>query len=405
MKKPHVLFAIGDIDWRYARGKLRQMVEKVAAEGRWRVTVASPEEDICQAFTNGEVKTIHMPVKVMPHLPEHSIEMTDVMIRYTGDVSYPESRLPLWKTIALDDYMGCMSIAVFPPLPIKPDVLVYPLVGIDNSTASSSHFYTAMALEARKAGAPIVGLEVSPLGNRQTLAASLADYYAVKTEFSRSFLVAQELAPAERISILPSEESYLLTCRTDPFLDEYCQQEPLVRQRLGIAPGQVVVFVPHNVAFVYETRRILKSLQSLRFPVTIVLTVTPSVTRHSLTEKEIVEKSYREELKGLPNLVLDEAEGWLWTLLVSDVVLTPVCSVFTELAAFYGKLTIVSNAWGDRTWVGENLFVEPEAQRAMDLIHRWVEKRVLQRKKLSAVLDALLNPLPAQIEPRVAHGS
>jgi hypothetical protein len=404
MRNPVILFAIGDADWRYTQGKFRPLLEKIAAERDWKIRVASHAKEICQAFKDSPVKSFHLPVESVAHLPEQAIEMTDLMVRLTRDVSFPNSNLPLWKTIGMDDYMGCLSICNFPALPIKPDLVVYPLVGIDNTTHESSHFYTAIAAEARKAKAPMLGLELSPLGNRQTLAASLADYYAVKSDFSRSFVVNQGLAPAERVWILPPEESYLLTCRTDPFLDQLLTQENATRARLGISPGHLMIFIPHNVAFVFETRELLKSLQGLRFPFTVVLNVTPNIARHSLKEKEIVQKAYKEELKGLPNVIINEEEGWLWTLLLADVVLSPACSVFTELAAFYGKLTIVSQAFGEKNWVGENLFLEPQPARAVSLIQTWVENRLLLRKGLNRILNAIVDE-PCETTQEAAYGA
>lgn len=404
MKKRTIVFAIGDADWRYTQGKFRPLLEKIAAQEDWRIGVASHSEEVCRAFNDSPVKSYHLPVQHVSHMPEQAIDMTELMVKLTRDVAFPDSRLPLWKTIGMDDYMGCLSICNFPQLPVRPDLFVYPLVGIDNTTHESSHFYTAIALQARKAKAPILGLELSPLGNRQTLAAALADYYALKTDFSRTFAINQGLATADRAWILPPEESYFFTCRTDPFLDRFPSEESAGRARLGVPPGRPMIFIPHNVAFVFEIREFLKSLRALAFPFTVVLNVTPEVARHSLKEKEIVEKSYKDELKALPDVIVNEEQGWLWTLLMADVVLAPACSVFTELAAFYGKLTIVSQAFGEKNWVSENFFLEPQPERAATLIRSWVENRLALRRDLGSMIAAIVDEPRVEIQES-AHGS
>lgn len=311
MDKPHVLFAIGDADWKYTRGKIRHLVERVASENQWQVSVASHTEEICQACAGEHVQTLCLPGQRRPLSPHQTIAMTDLMIRLTHDVTLPHSRLALWKTMAVDDYLGSLDVFTYPPLSLKPDVVVYPLMGVDNNTADASHFYTAILLEARKARVPVLGLEVSPLGNRQTLGASLADYYGVKSELSRSFVLAQELATGEQTFVLSAEEQYLLTCREDQYLNDFFAQERLVRARLGIPEDHVVIFIPHGVAFVFEIRQILARLRVIGFPCSIVLRVDPNLARQGLKERDIVLKAYRDELNDLPHVVIDNEGGWL----------------------------------------------------------------------------------------------
>ncbi len=387
--KKKILFAIGDIDWKYTRGKLRHLVKRVADEGFAEVAVVSHDKEVCQAF-DGEIETVHLPGEFPSPLPKHAVTMSELMIRYTREVMFPDSRFPFWKTMAMDDYLGCFTPGTHPALPFRPDVIVYPLMGIDNNTVEACHFYAALAREARSLGVPVLGLEVACLGNRQTLGASLADYYGVKTEFSRTFLESRSVAPAENVFVLPPLESYLLTCRIDPFIDEYFPVEKNLRSVLRISPRSITILIPHNIAFVYETRRILASLSALRFPVTVILAVTPDVARHSRKEKEIAELVYRDEIARLPNFLLFEERGWRELLLFSDIVISPNFSVHSELAPMYGKLTIVSQAMGERAWIGENLYAEPDFDRINQLVETWIERSLLQRRSTAQILERIL---------------
>ncbi len=404
-RKPRVLFSIGDAEWAYTRGKMRRLVERVADEGRFEICVASHGREICEAFTHEKVETFCLPGRHMPLNPDQAIAMTDLMIRFTRDVIISDSRLPLWKTIAMDDYLGCLDMFSHPPLPIEPDMMVCPLMGVDNNTANASHFYTAMLLEAAKAKIPILGLEISPLGNKQTLGASLAGYYGVKSEFSVSFALQEELAPAANVFVLPPEEVYLLSCRDDSYWDDYLGEEKRLRERLGLAPGRVVIFVPHNVAFIYETKQILRSLKNLPYPFSIILRVDPNIARQGLREKEIAAKVYRDEIAALPHVIIDEEGGWLWSLLLSDVLVAPAFSVFTELSFSYGKLTVISQGWGESSWVGENLFLEPRSEHIVQPIRAWLERRVLPRKCVSNIVSFVLDaPEKSDLEES-AHGA
>lgn len=390
-KKPKVLFAIGDADWKYTRGKFQKLVRRVVAAEKFDVGVVSHDAEICAPFDAAGIKTYCLPGTHLPLAADHSVAMTELMIRLTRDVTFPESQLHIWKVMAMDDYLGCVDVVDTPDLSVEPDVLVYPLMGVDNNSTAASRLYSAMLLQARKAHARVVGLEVSLLGNKQTLGASLADTYAVKTEFSRSFVVREELAPPQRAFVLPPEEGYLLTCRDDAYLNDYFDQEENLRRKFDLRHGQVVILIPHHVAFIHEIRQLLVSLKSLPFSFTVILRTDPNIARQGLKEREIAEKVYRDEIAALPHVIVDDQGGWLWPLLVSDVVLAPAHSVFTELAVSYGKLTVVCQGWGESSWIGESLFVEPRAAHAMSAVRLWIEQKFLTRTCLSQVLNGALN--------------
>jgi len=388
--RPKVLFAIGDADWKYTRGKFQKLVQRVVRQAPFDVTVVSHDSEICKNFEALGIDNICLPIRHLPTKPEHSLAMTELMIKLTREIKFPESQLHVWKVMAMDDYLGCVDVVAEFDLPFEPDLLVYPLMGVDNNSTAASRLYSAMLLQARKAHAPVIGLEVSPLGNKQTLSASLADRYAVKNEFSRAFVVREQLAPPERTFVLPPEESYLLTCRDDDFLNDYFEQEEILRHKFNFNPGQVVILIPHHVAFVHEIRQLLMSLKSLPFFFSVILRADPNIARQGLKERDIVEKVYREEIAALPNVIVDDQGGWLWPLLLSDVILSPLHCVFTELAASYGKLTLVCQGWGESSWIGENLFIEPSPERGIRAVELWIKQKVLSRKTLSQVLNETL---------------
>ena len=388
--RPKVLFAIGDADWKYTRGKFRTLVQRVVLKDRFDVTVVTHDSEICQSFAGLGVDNVCLPVTHLPTMPEHSVALTELMIKLTRDVVLPDSRLHVWKVMAMDDYLGCVDVVAQLELPFEPDLLVYPLMGVDNNSTAAARLYSAMLLQARRAAAPVIGLEVSLLGNKQSLGASLADRYVVKTEFSRSVVVRERLAPPDRVFVLPAAESYLLTCRDDNYLNDYFAQEENLRRKFNLPAGRVVILIPHHVAFIHEIRQLLMRLKSLPFAYSVILRADPNIARQGLKEREIVERVYREEIAGLPHVIVDDQGGWLWPLLLSDVVLSPAHSVFTELAAGYGKLTLVCQGWGESSWIGENLLVEPCPDRAIRTAELWIRKNVLTRESLGEVLCAQL---------------
>ena len=388
--KPRVLFAIGDADWKYTRGKFSRLVERVASEDRFQVGVVSHSEEICAACAASTTETFYLPGEPLALSAQDSTAMTELMIRLTRDIRFPDSRLNIWKVMAMDDYLGSINFVDRSRLPVRPDIVVCPLMGVDNNSSDASHLYSSMVLEAQKAHAPLVGLEVSLLGNKQTLAASLADLYALKSDRSREFIFSEELAAPDRAFVLQPEEAYLLTCRDDAYWDDYFTHETPLRRRLNVPRDRVVIFIPHHVAFVYEIRALLRHLKGLPFPFSVILRADPNIARQGLKEREIAEKVYVDEFNALPHVVVDDQGGWLWSLLLADVVLAPAHSVYTELAAAYGKLTVVCQGWGKSSWVGDNLYIEPQPERLRNAMCSWIERRVLPRRALSEIIAAAL---------------
>jgi hypothetical protein len=391
--RPRIWFAIGDADWKYTRGKFQTLVRRVAATERFDLSVVSHDQEICAAFQADGIANHCLPGEHLPLAAEHSVALTELMIRHTQDVIFPDSRLPVWKVMAMDDYLGCVDVVAHPELPVAPDLLVYPLMGVDNNSTPASRLYSALLLKARNSRAPVVGLEVSLLGNRQTLGASLADSYALKSDFSRAFAVREGLAPPERCFVLPPNESYLLTCRSDAYLDDYFAQEEKIRCKFNLARRRAaVILIPHHVAFIHEIRQLLARLKGLPFPFSVVLRTDPNIARQGLKEREIAARVYRDEIAALPQVIIDDQGGWLWPLLLADAVLAPAHSVFTELAASYGKFTAVCQGWGESAWIGDHLFVEPRPDKAVHALCSWIKNNVLARRPLSDVLAAALKP-------------
>jgi hypothetical protein len=388
--RPRVLFAVGDADWKYTRGKFLRLVARVAAESRFAVSVVSHDAEICQDFDAAGIEAACLPGSRVCLTPEHTVAMTELMIKLTRDIVFPDSRLHVWKVMAMDDYLGSIDMVFHPPLASAPDLVVCPLMGVDNNSTDAAQLYSSVLLQAGRLEVPVVGLEVSLLGNKQTLGAALADTYAVKTESSRAFVLREQLAAEEQAFVLPPDEAYLLTCRDDIYLDDFYLQEDPLRRRLGISRGELVVFIPHHVAFIYEIRELLRGLKSLSVPVSVILRTDPNTARQGLKEIEIAEKVYREEINALPHVIVDDQGGWLWSLLLSDIVLAPAHSVFTELGAAYGKFTVICQGWGENQWVSENLFIEPRPQQALGALRGWIQKQIRSRRNLACIIAAAL---------------
>ena len=61
-------------------------------------------------FDAAGIEVSYSPGSRVSLTPEHSVAMTELMIKLTRDVVFPDSRLHMWKVMAMDDYLGSIDV-------------------------------------------------------------------------------------------------------------------------------------------------------------------------------------------------------------------------------------------------------------------------------------------------------
>ena len=322
---------------------------------------------------------------------EDRLWAADELIRQTGDVVIQGSSLPMWKIMAMDDFMGSLLLlGAQPAVPLSADLIIVPLMGVDNNTKEGCCLYTWMVAQAREKGIPIIGLEVSPLGNKFSLSQLPADHYAVKSRWSKDFLVRQGIAQAQQVSVLKWEEAYCLWPGREEHTEAYLDKEADLRRILGISRDRFVVLIPHHFTFLWEIRKILEALGQISQPLSVVIRVNPEAFRRQYSEREIVLKSYEKELRALPQVVIDEKIGTGLLLQLADIVISPFAGGTTEQALRSNKPTIICQAMGEEGWQGECLYWEPKPDNIPGLIQTWWEQGSLYQTRLATIAAELL---------------
>jgi hypothetical protein len=231
------------------------------------------------------------------------------------------------------------------------------------------------------------------LGNKNTLSHLPANYYAVKSEWAKNFLLREGIASAAQVSILKHEEAYLLWPGQDEYVEAYLEREPRARELLNIAPQRFVVFIPHHVAFLWEVRNILQALTRVPGPLSVVIQVNPHTIRRQYREREIVQKTYDKELRALPHVVVDERVGAGLLIQLADLMVSPFAGSTTERTVLCRKPAIICQAMGEEGWGGECLYWEPQPDKIPDLIQTWRERGLLGRTRLANLVTNLLPQL------------
>jgi hypothetical protein len=391
-RRPRVLFAVGDSDYGYSEGQLWRLAARLKEQTGWNVVAYTHDDEALHAGRrlklDAELISINSPGVTV----KDRLRSTDEMIRETANVVIPGSELPLWKVLAMDDFLASLQLfGAQPSVPLAADAMVVPMMCIDNNTKASCGLYTWMASQARRQSIPLVGLEVSPLGNKNTMSHLPADHYAVKTEWSRDFLIREGLARPDQVSVLRWEESYFTWPGQEDYTEAYLQHEVKAREMLDLPFDHFTILIPHHVAFLWEVRKILEALARLPIHFTVVIRVDARTMRRQFPERELVMETYGKELRALPRVVIDERVGVGLLLQLADLVIAPFAGTTTERASLCRKPTIICQAIGQEGWQGDSLYWEPRPEKIPDIIQRWKEDGRLQRTRLAAIVSRLLN--------------
>ena len=389
--KPRVLFALGDADVGYSEGRIWQLAQRLQKQPDFDVVVLTHQSELADTAKKYHIDHELVPIEPASVTVMDRLQATDGMIRETANLHIPGSQLPLWKVLAMDDFLSSLQLfGARPSVSLNADALIVPLMAVDNNTKGACGLYTWAVSEARRQGIPVIGLEVSPLGNKNTLSHLPADHFAVKNRWSRDFLIQQGIARSDQVSLLRWEESYLLWPGKDEFTDAYLELEPKARQMLGLAPDRFMILIPHHVAFLWEVRKILDALSRLEFPFTVVIRVDARTVRRHYHEREIVKESYIHELAKLPGVIVDERVGIGLLVQMADLVIAPFAGTATERAALCRKPTIICQAMAQQGWRGEFTYWQPKPERIVPLIQEWQEQGWLDKTSLARLVQRTL---------------
>ncbi len=390
-KRPRVLFVVGDAECGYTEGKIWRLACRLKEQTGWNVEGLTHDQQTLQEAKKFPLEVQYVEIESPGVSVMDRLLSIDEMIRETADIVVPGSQLPLWKVLAMDEFLGSLQLfGARPSIPLEADAVVVPLMGIDNNTKGTCGLYTWVVSEARRQGIPVVGVEVSPLGNKNTLSHLPADSYAVKSEWSREFLVREGLARPEQVSVLRWEESYLTWPGQEEYTESFLAREAQARDMLKVSWDRFVILIPHHVAFLWEVRKILEALAKVEIPMSVVIRVNPQTVRRHYPEREIVMQTYGKDIRALPHVVIDERIGLGLLLQLADLVISPFACSTTERASLCRKPTVICQAMGQEGWRGEYLYWEPRPENLPDLICAWREKGWLRRTRLARVVSTLL---------------
>lgn len=342
MKK--ILFVISERDYFSAYGRLSYLLQRMSVE--FEVTVITDSEgvkdDILKGLQGKKTVTVQkVDAQPLPITFDFRNNLAKAFVRYTHDLTIPGTDLKIWKTAAFDDFWGHITTCSFPELStIDADLVLLPLISYDDTPWQETDFlYTHAAFRAKEANKKVVGLQLFPVFNTLLLMAKLVDAIILKDKQEEEFYIRKGFREDTLHVLTDDKDVYSLTTIDDVYKNH------MYNSQLDIGPGEMAVAITNHMKYRPQIREAIGLLGESKLPVVLLLIKREYAVR-DLHEDQIIRDIYFDDIRRSGcKFYLIEQQSTVPTLMVSDVIISPVYAVPLEFAAHYGKTALVYNPY------------------------------------------------------------
>jgi len=186
------------------------------------------------------------------------------------------------------------------------------------SSETEERIFHAAILWGRQNNIPVIGYELLPLDTRWTLAASLPD--GIITRFEESYEYLKKNIHHQNIWLLPFYEASIFSSVSTSFNVSGAKASYHYRNTYSIPAHRTVLYVPHNVAMIYEYQEILKIIQPIGDRIHLMIGFGEDQVRGAHSQKDIIKTVYHKELKKFAAYSFHNINN-PWEMLVADSVI------------------------------------------------------------------------------------
>jgi len=247
-----------------------------------------------------------------------------------GNKTFTEG-LSFADTLLLDDLGGGNAqetlLGLSPPPGTCGLILQIP-TPLGSSEMEEKIFHAAI-LWARQNRILSIGYELLPLDTRWTLAPSLPD--GVIARHHESYAHLKNQLNHQNIWLLPIYEAAIFSSVSTSFTLSGVKACYHYKNTFAIPSTRTVLYLPHNVAMVYEYQDLIKTLQPLGESLHLMFSIGKDQVRGAYSQKEAIEMVYEKELKHFASHSFHEVNN-LWEMMLADAVVACSACFNTEIA-------------------------------------------------------------------------
>jgi hypothetical protein len=242
--------------------------------------------------------------------------------------------------LLLDDLGGGNVMQTFVGL-VKSDSTCGLIIQIPTPLGSSEmeeRIYHAAILWGKQNHIPVIGYELLPLDTRWTLAPSLLDGIITRYEESCEYL--KTTLDKVHIWLLPHYEAAIFSSVSTSFNLNGAKAAYHYRNIHSIPAGRTALFLPHNVAMIYEYQEILKILKPLGDKLHLMFSFGQDQVRGEYSQKEIIKTVYRDDLKNFASHSFHDMKN-PWEMLMAESIVACSACFQTNIAREKNIPTII----------------------------------------------------------------
>ncbi len=266
-------------------------------------------------------------------------DLVKIFIRYTYDMVIPGTDMKIWKTTAIDDFLGHISGLAYPEITgSDADMILFPIMNYDEPISEEVDvFYTTLLFNAKEAGIKVAGYQVYPVFESGLLMARLMDALIVRKEFEKQFFIKNGIAPEKIWVLTDSKDIYSLSTIEDVYKNN------LYNSQIEVKRSELAIAVFNHAKFRPQLRDLFRFIGHTGFPVVLFL-VKRIYNIGGYTEDNVIEGIFLEEIRKIKcRFYLVEPSSAVPTVMISDVVISPSYIAPLEFSAQNGKEAWVYN--------------------------------------------------------------
>ena len=199
--------------------------------------------------------------------------------------------------LLLDDLGGGNVMQTFIGLAKPADTcgLILQIPSPLGSSETEERVFHAAILWANQNRIPVIGYELLPLDTRWTLAPSLVD--GIITRYNESYDYLKTIINHKNIWLIPFYEASIFSSVSNEFNLNGAKAAYHYRNECSIPAQRTVLYVPHNVAMIYEYREMLNIIEPVGDKLHLMFGFGEDQVRGAYSQKEMIKTVYRNELK------------------------------------------------------------------------------------------------------------
>jgi hypothetical protein len=207
--------------------------------------------------------------------------------------------LPFWKFTLFDDLRGSISKTFYeiPALLRQSSGVFLPLPSINRSPSFGNYYSYQLYKTAKDCGIPVIGIETQSLDKKYYYHNLFYDFFILKDPSSKEFLseigIEKErlFLLREKYKLIFSDSDFHFIANLKFIFDDLALLSHLMKE------NYFIVTVISRFSERYAMRRLLRIASKVDKKIAIVAIAHPDVYTISLTEREVLQRAFIDELE------------------------------------------------------------------------------------------------------------